>query len=125
MIDLNEIVSYAQSMLVKYGLKDWEFNLNNSYTDFGSVYYDPKIMYISTYHIKLNTELEIKRTILHEIAHVLHPKEGHNQIWKSKFEMLLVVELGQIETITTRFGKGKMPRTAAQRKELNKFKLVL
>ena len=32
----------------------------------------------------MNNEDKVKDTILHEISHVLTPKQGHNNIWRTK-----------------------------------------
>ena len=50
----------------------------------GSCNWKKKIIYLQPMYVELNEEEEVTNTILHEIAHGLTPKHGHNKFWKRK-----------------------------------------
>ena len=83
-MELREIMKLGKQMLLKHKLDDWTFKLNNAKRCFGTCNYKNKTIYISRIIAKLNSEDEVKDTILHEIAHILAGKQGHNHIWKEQ-----------------------------------------
>lgn len=64
---------------------EWRFRFDSSKRRFGGgCNYTRKIISLSKSLVILNDIKEIKNTILHEIAHILTPRQGHNHIWKQK-----------------------------------------
>ena len=53
----------------------------------------PTWIKLSYYYVEINTMEQVRETILHEIAHLLTPKHGHNRIWSDKCK-----EIGGIGT---------------------------
>lgn len=86
-------VKRAYLMLVhemaNHGLleKGWTFGLDNGKRRFGVCKKQKKQITISKYLSHLNTEIEVKDTILHEIAHALAIErkldDNHGPQWKS------------------------------------------
>lgn len=73
-----------------YHLNDLRFDFDFAKTRFGKCDFNTKKISLSKNFIPLNTDLEVRDTILHEIAHALcGPKVGHGKQWKEK-----MVELG-------------------------------
>ena len=77
--------------LGKYNLLEhgWKFRWHNKKVSLGTCNYTNKWILLSKWYVELNTEDEVKDTILHEIAHALayqrHGRagHGHGRIWKS------------------------------------------
>src|SRR5262249_52473488 len=62
----------------------WSFQFDSSKVRFGKCDYRRKQISMSRYLVALNTESEVRDTILHEIAHVLAPRgDGHGPAWRS------------------------------------------
>ena len=118
-----QAIDYAQKLLAKYNLVGWSASLDLSNKHFGQCVYGIKTIFISVYHIKINDDYNVKRTIIHEVAHAI-TKCGHSPIWKMKFQSMLNIELDSNEIVTTRFGKGRLP-SAAEKKQWNNFDLKL
>lgn len=123
-MELMDAIDYGTKLLDKYDLTNWSMNVGVTRKYFGYCEYKTKCIFISNWHCKINTDYEVKRTIIHEIAHALLQGHGHDSIWKRKFESLLNIELGIDERITTRFGKGKAA-SKADIAAMNTFKLKL
>ena len=65
-------------------LPDWSFTFDRSRVRFGKCNYRKKQVSLSKYLVELNGEIEVRDTILHEIAHALAPPgSGHGPVWKS------------------------------------------
>jgi predicted SprT family Zn-dependent metalloprotease len=77
----------ANHLLNVHGLtqKGWKFNFDSAKKRFGVCCHGPKTIGLSLPLTKLNTEEQVKDTILHEIAHALvGPQHGHDNVWKRK-----------------------------------------
>lgn len=105
----------------KYNLVDWYLYLDYTNKRFGRCNFSKKRIDISVYHLKLNTEYQVLRTLLHEIAHAI-TKQGHTNTWLNKFQALLNIELNSDEVVNSRFGKGILPSTE-EKKKFNQFEL--
>lgn len=75
---------YTQYKLQQYELFEWTHTFMNKKTCAGHCNYTQKEIALSTHFVNSDktTIQDIKNTVLHEIAHALCPKQGHNQIWK-------------------------------------------
>lgn len=84
-MDLNTAKDMALKLMTNHGLATWNFEFDNAKRRLGLCRYDLKIISLSTPLALLNNEVEVRNTILHEIAHALLGKgHGHNRLWQSK-----------------------------------------
>lgn len=83
---LNEARDLAIQLMKEHGISEqgWRFDFDNAKRRFGYCKYSSKTITLSIHLTEINTFERVKNTILHEIAHALCPKNGHNHIWKSK-----------------------------------------
>ncbi len=64
-------------------LPEWSFRFDRSKVRFGKCNYAKKEISLSRYLAALNSEAEVRDTILHEIAHALAPRgAGHGPKWR-------------------------------------------
>jgi SprT protein len=62
----------------------WSFRFDRSKVRFGKCDYTNRVISLSRYLVELNSEHEVRDTILHEIAHVLAPRgAGHGEAWRA------------------------------------------
>src|SRR3990172_10187044 len=60
----------------------WRTIFNKANDWLARCYHDEKRIVINLLHLQTCSEIDLKNTILHEIAHALvGPGNGHNQIW--------------------------------------------
>lgn len=87
-MNLNDAEKLAKKLLDKYELYNWHFGFDNSKRRFGCCHGGTKWITLSRHLVKLNSESEVKNTILHEIAHALtHLRYGyyvksHGKEWR-------------------------------------------
>ncbi|MEX0610727.1 MAG: SprT-like domain-containing protein [Pirellulales bacterium] len=63
---------------------EWSFRFDHSKVRFGKCDYAKKEISLSRYLMELNSEAEVRDTILHEIAHALAPRgAAHGPKWRS------------------------------------------
>src|SRR5690606_36848092 len=72
----------AKELMQTYKLDDYSFQFDASVRRFGYCNNHTKIISFSKHLTELNSEDQVKSTILHEIAHALTPGCGHNEVWK-------------------------------------------
>ena len=64
-------------------LPGWSFQFDRSKVRFGKCNYATKEISLSRHLVELNSESEVRETILHEIAHALAPRgAGHGEKWQ-------------------------------------------
>lgn len=83
-MDKKQIAQYANEQLNKWGLADagWRFIFSNGKTVIGHCHFLKKEIAFSKHYVEIE-EVEVKDTILHEIAHALAGgKAGHGKEWK-------------------------------------------
>ena|ERR1022692_257858 len=88
-MDTNSAALLIRQKMNEHGLNDWDWKFTNAIRKFGSCSHRMKTIILSKPLTELCTDDEVKDTILHEIAHALCPKEGHNEIWKA-----MAIQLG-------------------------------
>jgi hypothetical protein len=83
---LNEARDLAIQLMTNHGIVEqgWRFEFDNAKRRFGCCKYGSRRITLSLYLTELNNIDEVKNTILHEIAHALCPRQGHNSVWKRK-----------------------------------------
>ena len=74
----------AHELMKQHGLSDWTFRFDRARRRFGSCQPRSKTLTLSRTLAFLNSETEVRDTILHEIAHALTPRDGHGIQWKRK-----------------------------------------
>jgi predicted SprT family Zn-dependent metalloprotease len=74
----------AFSLIRQHGLHDWRFQFDHARRRFGSCRPRSKLVTLSKPLTLLNTEDQVRDTLLHEIAHALTPGAGHGPKWKAK-----------------------------------------
>lgn len=74
----------ANDLLNEHGLHDWTFEFDRAKRRFGYCSYKRKTISLSKHLVALNSEADVRDTILHEIAHALvGSNNGHNYKWRS------------------------------------------
>lgn len=64
---------------------DWYFEFSECKTLLGDCHYSKKRIRLSRPFVLLNSEIRVKNTILHEVAHALVGRGfGHSKMWKRK-----------------------------------------
>jgi predicted SprT family Zn-dependent metalloprotease len=92
MVELSRECQWARalalSLMAEHGLSAWLFRFNKNLRRAGVCFYPgrtrPGRIELSVHFVQLNTEADIRDTILHEIAHALTgPHHGHDDLWKA------------------------------------------
>ena len=86
-MELNVVKMLADKLLDEHGLieKGWRFSFDRAKRRAGSCKFSKKEITIAKAYAKQQEVMEIKNTILHEIAHALvGSQHGHSQIWRKK-----------------------------------------
>lgn len=82
-MDLQKAEQLANE-LIKQHCPEYTFRFDRAKLRFGRCSYGNKVISLSKTLVELNTESEVKNTLLHEIAHALTRGCHHNRIWKKK-----------------------------------------
>ena len=80
---LFETQTLAKTLLRQHGLLDWKFRFDRARRRFGSCSVRRKTITLSRAITMMNSDEQIRDTILHEIAHALTPGDGHGSRWKA------------------------------------------
>jgi predicted SprT family Zn-dependent metalloprotease len=90
-MDLGKAEQLARTLMKEHGLtrRRWRFEFNRSKKYRGMCCFDLHVIKLSKLFVELNTEEDVRDTILHEIAHALTYKDkderlhhGHGELWK-------------------------------------------
>ena len=73
----------AIDLMRRHGLAEWSFAFDHARRRFGSCRYASKTITLSRPLTFLNSEEQVRDTLLHEIAHALAPGDGHGRRWKA------------------------------------------
>ena len=91
---LNNNWYYAQQLwstkAKRYRLKGWVLKLSHGRSYIGLCDHNYKTIYLSSYFMRGSScnYAKVKKSLMHEIAHVLTPGQSHNNIWKNKCKRL-------------------------------------
>lgn len=84
-MDLYKAHQMAELLMARHGVGDYTFSMMERRTKFhraGQCNWKKKTIQLQPTYVELNSEEEVKETILHEIAHALRPRHGHNKYWR-------------------------------------------
>jgi len=76
----------ADRLMAEHGLcaAGWKFRWDRATRRFGSCHHTRRTISLSLPLVRLNSESQVRDTMLHEIAHALTPGDGHGRRWKDK-----------------------------------------
>lgn len=83
-MDLISARHLALTLMQRHGLDGWRFAFDHARRRFGSCQPRRKIITLSRALTFLNSEAQVRDTILHEIAHALTPGDGHGRRWETQ-----------------------------------------
>jgi predicted SprT family Zn-dependent metalloprotease len=84
-----EIEQLARSLMQAHGLQPyWGFRFDNRRRRFGVCSYQEHCISLSWPVCQVNSDADIRDTILHEIAHALTPGAEHGHVWKMQAQMI-------------------------------------
>ncbi len=87
-MDLNDAKSLALS-LINLHIPGWSFGFDNASSKFGRCFFKTKHISLSGPLTTLNSEHDVRDTILHEIAHALAGHAaGHGLLWRHQARRL-------------------------------------
>jgi len=84
-MDTSTARGLAIKLMGDHGLlaKGWAFQFDAARSRFGLCSFNRKVISLSQELVELNTEEEVRKTVLHEIAHALAGHEaGHGEAWR-------------------------------------------
>ena len=103
---IKEIFLMARDLMSKHSELDlWRFSFENYKKSFGRCNYTTRTISISSYLCDSMTDIAVKDTLIHEIAHALTRGHGHDYVWRRK-----CAELGGVPERTASLSKFGMPR---------------
>lgn len=89
---LKVLENKALELIEKYLLYRWTIKFNYSRIFFGKCVFREKTIYLSKLFIEVNSDEEVEKTLLHEIAHALayefDEETGHGESWKKYCQIL-------------------------------------
>jgi len=74
----------ALDLMRAHALVGWSFAFDHARRRFGCCRWRDKVITLSKPLTFLNSEDQVRETILHEIAHALTPGDGHGLKWRAK-----------------------------------------
>ncbi|MCR9262126.1 MAG: SprT-like domain-containing protein [Pseudomonadaceae bacterium] len=79
----------ALELMHEHGLTDWHFRLDHARQRLGACHFASREITVSKHYIAQNDLADIRKTLLHEIAHALcGPGVGHGRRWKLTAERI-------------------------------------
>jgi len=84
-MDIAEAEKLVTHLMRQHRLNGWHFKWDRATKRLGSCNYTKKRITLSAHQTRKREVIEVKDTILHEIAHaLLPPRTGHGKLWKAK-----------------------------------------
>lgn len=81
----------ARELLDAHGLRDWTFGWmrrRDPFSRAGQCNWKHKTIELQPTFAEVNSGYRVMQTLLHEIAHALKPRHGHNKHWKRQARAL-------------------------------------
>lgn len=78
-----QTLKLMKELAEQHGLSHWNMELDDAKRRFGLCDRGRMTISISRHLAALNTEAEIRNTVLHELAHAKTPGAHHNRLWKA------------------------------------------
>ena len=111
-MERKEIFLMARDLMSIHSELDlWRFSFENYKKSFGRCNYRTRTISISSYLCDSMTNIAIKDTLIHEIAHALTPGHGHDNVWRRK-----CAELGGVPERTASLSKSLIEGAILQSK---------
>lgn len=82
-MDTTKAATIAKDLMKYHELEGYTFQFDSALRRFGYASWKDKTISLSKHLTELNDENQVLDVILHEIAHILAPKTGHNRLWKA------------------------------------------
>jgi predicted SprT family Zn-dependent metalloprotease len=83
-MDLESAATIARDAMTRFGLGDWAFGWNRRKRSLGLCRYRERRIELSIHFVHANDAIQVRETILHEIAHALAgERTGHGPRWKA------------------------------------------
>lgn len=83
-VELTEAQRLAERLMGAHGLAGWTFRFDRARRRSGQCVFSTKVISLSAPLTRLHSEVEVRDTILHEIAHALvGPGAGHSERWRA------------------------------------------
>lgn len=83
-----DVRAYVHAVLAFYGLAGWYCVFDRAKRRLGQCRTRKKQISLSVYFLALNSTAEVRKTVLHEVAHALTPGHGHYRVWVRVARML-------------------------------------
>jgi len=83
-MEIKNVRTLARTLMDENGLDSWKFKFDSAKRRLGQCSFRDKRISLSRTLAELNSEEQVKDTILHEIAHALCPLDFHSEKWKRK-----------------------------------------
>jgi len=84
-LNLQSAETLARQLFARYDLKNWQFKFDRARTRFGCCNFNKKTISLSRVLTELNSPVQVKDVLLHEIAHALVGKNhAHDKVWKAE-----------------------------------------
>ena len=80
----SDVEILAKTLIHEFAPYGWQMGWNNRKTAYGVCVYKTKTIELSRHLIPLCTPEQIRKVIMHEIAHSRCPGQGHNKVWKAQ-----------------------------------------
>ncbi|MEO7268446.1 MAG: SprT-like domain-containing protein [Knoellia sp.] len=84
-MEISPALALGRRLLREHGLEHWNVTTDRAKTRAGVCRFAARTISLSAPLTRLHDEVEVRDTILHEIAHALvGPSHGHDDVWRAK-----------------------------------------
>lgn len=83
-MDLDDARRTALALMAEHGLRGWTFAYDRAKRRAGATHFGDRRITLSRELTALHDEVEVRETLLHEVAHALvGPRHGHDDVWRA------------------------------------------